>query len=538
MKKIAIKIALFIVVVLPSAFYAQSPNWQWAKIGGSSGQDAGKDIVIDTQGNIYVLGVFRDFDITIEGVTLINAGDDDIFLAKYNPNGGLIWVKSINGQATDFAVKLLIDKNNDVYVSGGFSSPTLTIGTTTLTNSGSYSFFTAKYNSSGQVIWAKNNLNSNLNASIIATDDNLNSYSIIATASVATLEKRNVSESLIWSKTITTTGSISSPQVHYVFVNETGVYLTGGFFGSSLTIGTSTIINSASANSDDMFVAKLDTSGNVLWLKNGLNTSGDNGTVVQVDNNGNVYVLGMFSTGITFDSFTLTSNGDYDLFLVKYNSSGQVIWAKNAGGIFEDWVVDLAIDASGGTYVIGGFDSPSFTFANTTYNNLGVWFSYADVFVLKYDAQGNEAWIKNIEGLGNDNGNGIAVNSLGEVYVTGAIEDTLGGITNLGNFQLIGAGLDDFFFAKLASTVGLNEEYHSDQLIIYPNPNTGIFNIEIADKDGNSLMGVYDIMGKKLVSKVMATNKMEIDISMQPKGMYLIKVISGDNVLTQKIVVQ
>jgi len=49
---------------------------------------------------------------------------------------------------------------------------------------------------------------------------------------------------------------------------------------------------------------------------------------------------------------------------------------------------------------------------------------------------------------------------------------------------------------------------------------------------------VYDIMGKKLVSKVMATNKMEIDISMQPKGMYLIKVISGDNVLTQKIVVQ
>ena len=538
MKKIAIKIALFIVVVLPSAFYAQSPNWQWAKIGGSSGQDAGKDIVIDTQGNIYVLGVFRDFDITIEGVTLINAGDDDIFLAKYNPNGGLIWVKSINGQATDFAVKLLIDKNNDVYVSGGFSSPTLTIGTTTLTNSGSYSFFTAKYNSSGQVIWAKNNLNSNLNASIIAIDDNLNSYSIIATASVATLEKRNVSESLIWSKTITTTGSISSPQVHYVFVNETGVYLTGGFFGSSLTIGTSTILNSASANSDDMFVAKLDTSGNVLWLKNGLNTSGDNGTVVQVDNNGNVYVLGMFSTGITFDSFTLTSNGDYDLFLVKYNSSGQVIWAKNAGGIFEDWVVDLAIDASGGTYVIGGFDSPSFTFANTTYNNLGVWFSYADVFVLKYDAQGNEAWIKNIEGLGNDNGNGIAVNSLGEVYVTGAIEDTLGGITNLGNFQLIGAGLDDFFFAKLASTVGLNEEYHSDQLIIYPNPNTGIFNIEIADKDGNSLMGVYDIMGKKLVSKVMATNKMEIDISMQPKGMYLIKVISGDNVLTQKIVVQ
>ena len=538
MKKIVTKIALLMLVVLPSAFYAQSPNWQFAQIGYGVGKDAGKDIAIDTQGNIYVLGVFRDFDITIEGVTLINAGDDDIFLAKYNPNGGLIWVTSINGQATDFTAKLLIDKNNDVYVSGGFSSPTLTIGTTTLTNSGSYSFFTAKYNSSGQVIWAKNNMNSNLNASIIAIDDNLNSYSISGTPTVATLEKRSVSESLIWFKTITTTGPISSPQVRYVFVNETGVYLTGGFFGSSLTIGTSTIINSTPANSDDMFVAKLDTSGNVLWLKNGINTSADNGTVVQVDNNGNVYVLGEFSTGIIFDSFTLTSNGDYDLFLVKYNSSGQVIWAKNAGGIFNDWVVDLAIDASGGTYVIGEFYSPSFTFANTTYNNLGVWFSYADVFVLKYDAQGNEAWIKNIEGLGNDNGNGIAVNSLGEVYVTGAIEDTLGGITNLGNFQLVGSGLDDFFFAKLASTVGLNEEYHSDQLIIYPNPNTGIFNIEIADKDGNSLMEVYDVMGKKLVSSVVLTHKTEIDISKNPKGIYLIKVVNGNTVVTKKIIYQ
>ncbi|OFY92811.1 MAG: hypothetical protein A3K10_11810 [Bacteroidetes bacterium RIFCSPLOWO2_12_FULL_31_6] len=381
-------------------------------------------------------------------------------------------------------------------------------------------------------------MNSNLNASIIAIDDNLNSYSISGTPTVATLEKRSVSESLIWFKTITTTGPISSPQVRYVFVNETGVYLTGGFFGSSLTIGTSTIINSTPANSDDMFVAKLDTSGNVLWLKNGINTSADNGTVVQVDNNGNVYVLGEFSTGIIFDSFTLTSNGDYDLFLVKYNSSGQVIWAKNAGGIFNDWVVDLAIDASGGTYVIGEFYSPSFTFANTTYNNLGVWFSYADVFVLKYDAQGNEAWIKNIEGLGNDNGNGIAVNSLGEVYVTGAIEDTLGGITNLGNFQLVGSGLDDFFFAKLASTVGLNEEYHSDQLIIYPNPNTGIFNIEIADKDGNSLMEVYDVMGKKLVSSVVLTHKTEIDISKNPKGIYLIKVVNGNTVVTKKIIYQ
>ncbi|MBW6482001.1 MAG: SBBP repeat-containing protein [Vicingaceae bacterium] len=457
MKKILTKIALFIVVVLPSIFYSQNPNWQWAKIGGSSGKDAGNDIAVDTQGNIYVLGEYRDANFSIGTFTLVNAGDNDIFLAKYNPSGQVIWVKSINGQASDFAAKLLIDKNNDIYVSGGFLSPTLTIGTTTLTNSGSTNFFVAKYDNNGQVIWAKNSSNSNLNGGFAAIDDDLNSYSIIRTPTVVTIEKRSVSENLIWSKTITTTGTISSLQLRDIYVNETGVYLTGDFFGDSLTVGTFTLANTNPVNSNDIFVAKLDTLGNVIWLKNGINPSGDFGTAVNVDNNGNVYALGNFASEITFDSFVLNSNGEGDLFLVKYNPSGQVLWAKNAGGIYNDWVNDLVLDQSGGAYIIGETFSPSITFANTTLTVIGNIGNDADVYILKYSTNGNEEWIKGVQAMGSDNGNGIAISNTGEIYVTGAIENTQGATTNIGTTSLTHFGLDDFFLAKLSSTVGLTQ---------------------------------------------------------------------------------
>ncbi|MDT8412017.1 MAG: T9SS type A sorting domain-containing protein [Vicingaceae bacterium] len=535
MKKILTKIALFIVVVLPSIFYAQNPNWQWAKIGGSSGKDAGNDIAVDTQGNIYVLGEYRDANFSIGTFTLVNAGDNDIFLAKYNPSGQVIWVKSINGQASDFAAKLLIDKNNDIYVSGGFLSPTLTIGTTTLTNSGSTNFFVAKYDNNGQVIWVKNSSNSSINGGFAAIDNDLNSYSIVRTPTVVALEKRNVSESLNWSKSITTSGSISSPQLRDIYVNETGVYFTGDFFGDSLTIGTFTLANSNSVNSNDMFVAKLDTSGNVIWLKNGINPSGDFGTAVNVDNNGNLYALGNFASEITFDSFVLNSNGEGDLFLVKYNPSGQVLWAKNAGGIYTDWVNDLVLDQSGGVYIIGETFSPSITFANTTLTVVGNIGNDADVYILKYSVNGNEEWIKGVQAMGSDNGNGIAISNTGEIYVTGAIENTQGATTNIGTTSLTHFGLDDFFLAKLSSTVGFNETSFNNSINFFPNPTNGLINIELNSNKPYFEIEVFSLLGELVYVNKVNSSKLTIDLSQYPKGMYLVKIKQDNHYYHEKI---
>lgn len=106
--------------------------------------------------------------------------------------------------------------------------------------------------------------------------------------------------------------------------------------------------------------------------------------------------------------------------------------------------------------------------------------------------------------------------------------------TSGGNYRTSGNGSNSNENDVKEKTTNLNQTTVS----IYPNPNSGIFYVEIADKDGNTLMEVYDIMGKKIASRVVVTNKTEIDISTKPKGIYLVKVANGNTVVTQKIVVQ
>ena len=125
-------------------------------------------------------------------------------------------------------------------------------------------------------------------------------------------------------------------------------------------------------------------SPNYLWAKSAGGTSSDYGRSVATDASGNTFVTGVFySTSITFGSYTLTNAGYADIFLVKYDASGNVIWAKSAGGTSYDFGWSVATDASGNTFVTGRFKSPSITFGSYTLNNANV--GYSDIFLAKLD---------------------------------------------------------------------------------------------------------------------------------------------------------
>src|SRR5690606_8330373 len=116
---------------------------------------------------------------------------------------------------------------------------------------------------------------------------------------------------------------------------------------------------------------------------------GDGGYGISTDANGNVLVTGFFgSPSITFGSTTLTnasSTGKDELFIVKYDPNGNVLWAKSAGGINGDWGNSISTDANGNVLLTGYFSSSSITFGSTTLTNAG---SY-DIFIAKYDSSGN-----------------------------------------------------------------------------------------------------------------------------------------------------
>ncbi|MEN6446019.1 MAG: SBBP repeat-containing protein [Candidatus Cloacimonas sp.] len=180
----------------------------------------------------------------------------------------------------------------------------------------------------------------------------------------------------------------------------------------------------------DIFVAKLDSNGNWLWAKKVGGTSNDLGKSIAVDSNGNSYITGYFNGIATFGTATLTSSGGDDIFVAKLDSSGNWLWAKKAGGTGTDEGNGIAVDANGNSYVTGYFGGRSATFGNTILTSSSMFFF--DIFIAKLDSKGNWLWAKKVGGENDKEVKCIAVDAKGNSYVTGNFEGSaIIGTTNL-----------------------------------------------------------------------------------------------------------
>jgi Beta-propeller repeat len=231
------------------------------------------------------------------------------------------------------------------------------------------------------------------------------------------------------------------------------VYVTGSFSSATLTLGSITLTNTSI--NFDVFVVKYNSSGVVLWAVKGSGGGAESGNGIAVDGNGNVYVTGQFDFTTAFGSTTLTNpNGDFDVFVVKYNSSGVVQWAVKGGGFLgTDVGKSIAVDGSGNVYVTGNFTSLTAIFGTTTLTNSNFPsdFQNSDVFVVKYNSSGMVQWAVKGGGIDNDSGNGIAVDGSGNVYVTGFFVTTVLDVVFFGATSLKSSGGSDVFVVKYNS---------------------------------------------------------------------------------------
>jgi len=303
-------------------------NWLWAKQAGGINDDYGYSIAVDAYGNSYVTGFFEG-SATFGATNLTSSGDFDIFVAKLDINENWLWAKQAGGTIYDYGLSIAVDDNGNSYVTGDFYSSSCSFGTTTLTSSGVDDIFVAKIDYNGNWLWAKQAGGTGLDfGSSITVDDNGNSY-------------------------------------------------VTGYFSYSATFGTTTL---TSSGVDDIFVAKLNSSGNWLWAKKAGGTSYDEGYSITVDANGYSYITGEFDGSATFGTTTLTSSGSLDIFVAKIDHNGNWLWAKRAGGSYVDFCYSIAVDANGNSYVTGRFSGCA-TFGATTLTSSGV-YEY-DIFVAK-----------------------------------------------------------------------------------------------------------------------------------------------------------
>jgi hypothetical protein len=159
--------------------------------------------------------------------------------------------------------------------------------------------------------------------------------------------------------------------------------------------------NSYGVGNSDAFLLKYDSSGNLLWNKTWGGSSSDSGCGIALDGSGNAFI-----TGYTY-SF---GAGNGDAFLLKYDSSGNLLWNKTWGGSNNDYGYGIALDSVGDVFITGRTNS----YGAETY----------DVLLVKYDSNGNQIWNKTWGGYNNDYGYGIALDSMSDVFITGSTGST------------------------------------------------------------------------------------------------------------------
>ena len=426
-----------------------------------------------TSSNVYVSGYYNGVFIAYDQKQNPVFTPDPVpvqssFLAKYTPNGQILWFAKQAAVTTAAAQSVTVDASGNVYVTGQYTgtmnvfSSSGTQFSNTLANSGSSDVFIIKYSSTGNVTWAARagSLGADVGNSII-TDPGSNVYVTGQYGGLLTIYN---SSGTAFSNTLAQivgfdafilkydgfTGNVSwvaragsaGSDAGVGITSDTGsnVYTTGyyngtmTFYNSSTTAFSNTLAQIGGA---DVFIAKYDrNTGNVLWVTRAGSAGTDVGQGIATDAGSNVYVTGyytgtmaLYNSSTTQFSNTLASfgGGFQDIFIAKYNSfTGDVIWATRIGSSSSNDIgYGVATDSYSNVYVAGYYAPSTVAFYNASgtpvFNNQPSTSGSNDIFVTKYNGTtGDFIWSAIAGANGTDQGYGIAVDPLGsQIYVCG-----------------------------------------------------------------------------------------------------------------------
>lgn len=491
-------LAFFVFCFRPSFVLQAQPHMDYALQMGGQYNDIGNSIVRDNQGNLYVTGIFRgptDFDPS-PGVYTLNSTAgifDDVFLFKLDANQNLIWAKSFGGTSDDYACSVVIDGNGDLLVYGYFSS-TVDFdpgpGVFNMTSSSVNDIFISKFDSAGNFIWAKQIAGSGQTYAtqmVIDQTGNLYCTGYIANATdfdpgPGTLipatsggwdvfaAKYDNSGNVLWASVMGGPGNDYGNSI--AIDNNYNVITTGMFIGTSdFNPGPGTYnLTSVAPTAGEIFVSKLDANGDFLWAKAFIATSYINGTFnegnhVIADDSNNVYVTGEFKGTVDFNpgpaNYNLTAlNTEEDAFLGKLDPSGNFIWAISIQGGFIERGHSLAMDTANHIFVSGQQHSDSADYDPT----VGVHMEYSTgnpnaLFIAKYSNTGSFICVVLVKyGTTKAGDNQQVLVSGNTAYITSAFTNTTDfnpcpPLYNLSDFGLYDAYVASYDFSTCSCTM-------------------------------------------------------------------------------------
>ena len=388
----------------------------WANQTQGTVTDRGYAIAALADGSSLVAGRFEG-DVTFgpggrPPVQLSSRGDSDIWVAKYDLAGGLVWVRQAGGEEADEAWGIAALDDGGFVLTGGFSD-SATFGEldragVVLDSDGAMDAFVARYDAHGELLWAER------------------------------------------------AGGTSDDEGFGVDVMADGTSVVTGVFGERMTFGNGTPLDS-NDDSVDMFLAKYDGDGVLQWAVAAGGPSGDQGEAVQVLADGSSLVTGLFRDTATFGTLPgkqeqLTTGAEPDAFVARYNADGSLSWARGAGGTGWDAGYGIAALEDGSALVTGVFNGQA-TFGDAIRGRVETILDSAgldDVFVARYAPDGSVDWAVGLGGEAPDVAGGIAALPDGSALLTGHFEGAATfGRGQAGETLLKAEGGHDVFVARL-----------------------------------------------------------------------------------------
>jgi hypothetical protein len=336
----------------------------WASTFGGTSDDSGSDIAGDGQGGAFVIGHFQGTaDLGLGNVT--SAGSVDVFVIKLNSAGQPVWVKTYGGPASDSGTSIAADGQGNAVLVGSFEG-TVDLGLGNVTSVGGRDIYVIKLTSSGQTTWVKT-FGGPGNDSAQGVDADAQSV-LVSGAFPGTVDfgvgpvtakgmldayvvKLTSAGQTSWVRTFGGAGITYASGRAVGGDGQGGALVTGGFNGT-VDLGQG---NVTSASGFDLYVTRLDSTGQTSWVRTYSGTNDDLGNGIATDGQGGALVAGDYGGTIDLGAGTVTAKGLRDCFVTRLDSTGQTSWVKTFGAAADDDAADLAADGQGGALVTGYF---------------------------------------------------------------------------------------------------------------------------------------------------------------------------------------
>jgi len=466
-----------------------------------------------------------------------------ICAVKLDAQGVLSWAKTIGGLESETGNEI-IQTNDGGYVIAG---ETISYG------AGQADIYVVKLDANGNLLWTRTvgGTGDELGSSIIETDDG----SLIVVGSTTTfgsgfddvyIVKLSSGGNLEWTRTIG--GGLEDAGKSIIQSND------GGF-----VVGGST--NSFGAGLKDFYILKLDSTGFLQWQRTIGGSNTDECSSVVHTNDGNYAFCG--------ETYSFTA-GDFDCYVVKLDSIGNLMWTKSIGGVNQEWNCKM-IETHTGDLAIACYTT-SFGYGS------------GDFYSIKLDSSGNLIWSMTVGGAGGEEAWCVAETDNGELIYAGStnsfslnqgdneifyvqfdsLGQTCGNLINntptLGSGGIVGNGSGSTMSTTggligtggviqsigvmnmVCVQVGINEISTNDNIEVYPNPGNGIFHISL---NQNAVLDdyhleIYNVMGELVKAQSLNQNRTgpDVDLTSQPDGIYFVELTLNEKVYMSKIVIQ